>query len=226
MNEIYSRGTNSDPDWIELYNPTSTVIDISGYKIYDSGGQSGSKPKKEFPEGTLIQANDFIVIVTDESSESGFGLSSSGEKVWLEDNLGIIIDTVTFPSLSASQSYGRITDGGLWNVLNTITRGSSNNTFTDVQEDNNLITAYRLNQNYPNPFNPTTTISFSIPTNAYVSLKIYDALGREVAELYKGELNAGTYSHQWNGESLASGIYFCRLQAGTYVDTKKLLLVK
>ena len=126
MNEIYSRGTTADPDWIELYNSSTSAIDISGYKIYDSGGQSGTKPKKEFPTGSVIPANGFLVMVTDDTSESAFGLSSSGEKVWLENTSGLIVDSTTFPALTVAQSYGRIPDGGNWQTLDIITRGISN----------------------------------------------------------------------------------------------------
>ena len=76
MNEIYTRGTTADPDWIEIFNSSTSAIDIGGYKIYDSGGQSGTKPKKEIPTGTVVPPNGFWVIVTDDTSSSGFGLSS------------------------------------------------------------------------------------------------------------------------------------------------------
>nr|MCU0342948.1 lamin tail domain-containing protein [Ignavibacterium sp.] len=74
INELFSRGTAAELDWIEIYNPTSSSVDITGYKIYDSGGQSGSKPKKEFPVGSVIPANGFLVIITDDTDPSGFGL--------------------------------------------------------------------------------------------------------------------------------------------------------
>jgi hypothetical protein len=81
-------------------------------------------------------------------------------------------------------------------------------------------------QNYPEPFNPSTTISFVLPTRSSVSLKIYDMLGREVSVVVSGELQAGHYTRQWNASAFASGVYFYRLQAGTYSETKKLLLLK
>ena len=114
MNEIYSRGTTSAPDWIELYNTTSSAIDISGYKIYDTGGQTGSKTKMAIPTGTTIAAHGFFVIVTDDTSASGFGLSSSGETVWLENASGTVIDTVTFAAMATTQSYGRSPDGATY----------------------------------------------------------------------------------------------------------------
>jgi len=127
MNEIYSRGTVNDPDWIEIYNPNSVQVDLTGYKIYDGGGNIGTKPKKEFPSGTFIPANGFYVIVTDDADASGFGLSSGGESVWLENSSGTVIDNVDFLSMDVTQSYGRYPDGSSnWLILGTITRGAPN----------------------------------------------------------------------------------------------------
>jgi Glycosyl hydrolases family 18/Secretion system C-terminal sorting domain len=85
---------------------------------------------------------------------------------------------------------------------------------------------YSLYQNYPNPFNPSTTISFSIPSKSFVSLKVYDLLGREVAKIVSKELPAGNYSRQWDAFNVPSGIYFYRLSVGAYWEAKKLVLLK
>jgi Secretion system C-terminal sorting domain len=85
---------------------------------------------------------------------------------------------------------------------------------------------FNLSQNYPNPFNPTTTISFSLPTKSFVSLKVFDILGRDVATIFSGELPAGTCTRQWNAANMASGVYYYRLQAGSYSETKKFVLLK
>lgn len=131
MNELYSRGIETDPDWIEVYNRGSAEADISGYKIYDSGGQAGTKPKKEFPAGTVIPVGGFVVIVVDDADPSGFGLSSGGETVWFEDASGNIIDTIAFPAMEETQSYGRYPDGtDNWQLLNTITKGAANSNAT------------------------------------------------------------------------------------------------
>jgi hypothetical protein len=85
---------------------------------------------------------------------------------------------------------------------------------------------YTLEQNYPNPFNPETEISFSILSRSIVSLSVFDMLGREVAVLAKGELAAGAHKQRWNASGCASGVYFCRLIAGNYNATRKLILAK
>ncbi|MGB5849610.1 MAG: T9SS type A sorting domain-containing protein [Ignavibacteriaceae bacterium] len=83
-----------------------------------------------------------------------------------------------------------------------------------------------LEQNYPNPFNPSTTIKFSLPSSGNAILKIYNALGEEVAVLIDNELTTGTYEVEWNASGLPSGVYFYYLQAEGFVETKKMLLLK
>ncbi|MBS1494038.1 MAG: T9SS type A sorting domain-containing protein [Bacteroidetes bacterium] len=87
---------------------------------------------------------------------------------------------------------------------------------------------YKLNQNYPNPFNPTTKINYELKNAGFVSMKIYDLLGREIAELVNETKDAGTYTVDFNASKymMASGIYFYRIQAGEFVDTKRMVLVK
>ena len=91
---------------------------------------------------------------------------------------------------------------------------------------NKIPTSYALYANYPNPFNPTTIIAYDIPNTSHVTLVIYDILGRQVAQLVNGERTPGRYQATFNAGGLPSGVYFYRLVAGTYHDTKKLLLLK
>lgn len=93
-------------------------------------------------------------------------------------------------------------------------------------DDYLLPKSFELSQNYPNPFNPSTTIEYSIPKNAEVTLKIYDIVGREVATLVNEYKSTGKYIVNWNASNLASGPYFYRLSAGDFTQTKKMFLVK
>jgi len=90
----------------------------------------------------------------------------------------------------------------------------------------NVAREYELAQNYPNPFNPVTMIRYQIPTAETVSLKVYDVLGKEVATLVSGRQEAGNYAVPFNAAGLSSGMYFYRLQAGSFVETRKMMLVK
>lgn len=100
------------------------------------------------------------------------------------------------------------------------------NTLTPVVEPPEPPRDFRLDQNYPNPFNPTTTLSFMISKRSFVNVEVYDILGRKVATLVNEEKSPGTYSVQFNGSGLASGIYFYRLRTETSVSTKKMMLMK
>ncbi|MFA3783023.1 T9SS type A sorting domain-containing protein [Melioribacteraceae bacterium 4301-Me] len=95
-----------------------------------------------------------------------------------------------------------------------------------VRENTDLPTQYSIYQNYPNPFNPSTNIKFDLPTTSHVKLTIYDSIGREVGVLVNGELNAGTHTFTWNAGSLASGVYFYKIEAGNFVKVNKMLLLK
>jgi hypothetical protein len=92
---------------------------------------------------------------------------------------------------------------------------------------NNIPTVFSLSQNYPNPFNPTTTIKYALPKDVKVTIKIYDILGKLVTTLVNGELKkAGYYETTFNGNNFASGVYFYRIEAGEFVQSKKMVLVK
>jgi hypothetical protein len=102
---------------------------------------------------------------------------------------------------------------------------------TPVENEVNNPESYNLSQNYPNPFNPSTTIKYSIPASELVTLTVYDILGNEVATLVNEEKNAGNYQIDFNSHpgvsgNLTSGIYFYKLQAGKFIETKKMLLLK
>jgi len=85
---------------------------------------------------------------------------------------------------------------------------------------------FALMQNYPNPFNPSTIISYQLPTSSFVSLKVLDVLGREIATLVNDRQNPGNHSVRFSASNLSSGVYYYRLQAGTYIETKKLTVIK
>jgi hypothetical protein len=85
---------------------------------------------------------------------------------------------------------------------------------------------FNLDQNYPNPFNPSTVIRYEILTRSHVTLAVFNTLGQKVAELVNGEMDAGYHKIQFNATNLASGVYFYRIQAGSYVETKSLCILK
>jgi aminopeptidase N len=94
-----------------------------------------------------------------------------------------------------------------------------------VEEDSSP-TKFSLDQNYPNPFNPTTTIAFHLPSSSFVTLKVYNSAGREVTCLVDRQMPAGNHRTAWNASGVPSGIYFYRIQAGAYSQTKKLVVMR
>ena len=105
--------------------------------------------------------------------------------------------------------------------------GGKDSVTVSVMEVNGVFPLeYSLGQNYPNPFNPSTHFQFSIADARFVSFKVYDILGREVASLVNERMKAGTYTVEWNASQFASGIYFARLEAGSFSVTRKLVLMK
>ena len=99
-------------------------------------------------------------------------------------------------------------------------------TVVNVVGKSNLVNGFKLQQNYPNPFNPSTTINYDLPKQSKVKMVVYDILGREVTTLVDEPKKAGSYQVLWNASRFASGLYFCRIQAGDYIATKKLVLLK
>jgi hypothetical protein len=98
---------------------------------------------------------------------------------------------------------------------------------TAVRENaGEMATTFLIEQNYPNPFNPATTIAFTLPKASLVTLKIYDVLGKEVVTLVAEKLPVGKHQRVWEAKGLASGVYLYRLQAGEFVQTKKLILLR
>jgi hypothetical protein len=139
-----------------------------------------------------------------------------------------VIGTVGQPAPGSSSGGAAGVIGGFWSKPVVI--------LTDVGEGEAplLPTVYQLDQNFPNPFNPSTVIQYQLPREAYVSLKVYDVVGRLVTTLVDGVEGAGFKSVTLDGRNLASGVYFYRLHAGvsggkensSYVDVKKLVLMK
>jgi hypothetical protein len=105
---------------------------------------------------------------------------------------------------------------------------------TDINSESQLRNTFKLSPNYPNPFNPTTTISYTIPSNVEsnfsnvfdVQLKIYDILGEEIATVVDQRQNPGEYSVNFDGSELSSGFYYYQLRAGDFVRTRKMILLK
>jgi len=158
-------------------------------------------------------------------TNSGVFLSTNNGTSWTAINTGLTNTTIetiaVIPNGTGGQNlFAGTWGGGAW-------RRPLSEMITSVEMVSGLLPSYfNLKQNYPNPFNPSTTIEFSLAKRTFVSLKIFDALGGEMLTLISQEMSAGTYSRQWNAEGLGSGVYFCRLQADQFRETRRLLLLR
>jgi len=127
-----------------------------------------------------------------------------------------------------------LTNSAVFNGIGTALINPTDWTYTDpppciVEVENNIKeipTKYTLSQNYPNPFNPSTSIKYTMPKSGFVSLKVYDILGREIANLVNQYKQAGTYIVDFNASALTSGMYFYKIETNDFVAVKKMVLVK
>ncbi|HEX3073635.1 MAG TPA: T9SS type A sorting domain-containing protein, partial [Ignavibacteriales bacterium] len=126
----------------------------------------------------------------------------------------------TYPTTTAA--YTGSSNGGPVGDLNWFTEGG-----IGVKENPALVASnFSLAQNYPNPFNPSTVIRYSIPENAHVTLKVFNLLGQEIAELVNGQQKAAAYDVTFDASKLSTGIYFYTVKAGKYTSAKKMMLIK
>lgn len=235
INEFLADNTASatDPagehdDWVELYNRGDKAELMTGRYLTDNP----SKPAKwKFSQDSLyIQPGAHLVVWLDEQPDqaglhANFKLSKSGEFIALVDTDGVsMIDSLHFGPQTTDMSFGRIPDGsGSWSAM-TPTPGNINNV-TDV-DNGSLVPLEFAIRAYPNPFNPQTTLEYTVGEAAWVSLRIYDILGRELASLVNEEKLPGVYKTNFNAAAFSSGIYFCSIQAGKHFRTIKLQLLK
>ena len=101
-------------------------------------------------------------------------------------------------------------------------------TFTAIKSDDivDAVTTFSLSQNYPNSFNPSTMVEYSIPQTAFVTLKVYNILGREIATLVNEEKTIGNYEVEFDGKNLPSGVYFYKFKVGDFIEIRKMVLLR
>ncbi|MHB1686873.1 MAG: FlgD immunoglobulin-like domain containing protein [Ignavibacteriaceae bacterium] len=193
---LQSNGLQPGSNFVTL--PSKTAVNIPGWDVTDLS-----------TDGIIVNGDFYVGLIYDGTNKPEFGYSnSSNGRAW--NNAG----------------------GGWASWGQTYYMRATVQAVTSVSEvDSKIPSTFRVYQNYPNPFNPTTTIQYALPEARSVKIIVYDINGKEVTVLANNFQNAGTYSVTWNGKSdngqqVASGIYFYRVQAGNYVQTNKMVLLK
>ena len=144
--------------------------------------------------------------------------NSGGE--WSQVSDGLPGNDVHALALSGTNLLAGTAGSGVW-------KRPVSEMITSVERPmSNFPKQYTLQQNYPNPFNPSTVISYQLPVAGSVSLVVYDLLGREASVLVNEKKDAGVHEVMFDGSGLSSGVYFYRIEAGSYVETRKLILLR
>jgi photosystem II stability/assembly factor-like uncharacterized protein len=169
---------------------------------------------------TVAFSTSFRVIVSSDSTFATSVIDTGGLNVSrYQVPAGKLQNTVKyFWKVNASNSFATSPWSQVWNFQTLITNAGN--------IGNETPKIFKLYDNYPNPFNPVTKIKFDLPANTSVRLKVYDITGREVANLINGEVKAGTYEFQFNATNLSSGTYFYKIEAGSFTDVKRMVLIK
>ena len=171
---------------------------------------------------TLTGAATLLGLTGDGKSTPAIAFNTDGTLYGLKGTLNESNKLVTINTTNGSGTeIGSLGKSGLQAII-------IRNVVTDVKENNEGagVTSYELLQNYPNPWNPITTIGYSLKENTQVKLTLLNILGEELMVLVNEEQNKGYHKLEFNGSKLSSGVYFYRLQAGDFIQTRKMILLK
>jgi hypothetical protein len=178
----------------------------------------------------LASINDGVVVLnwttSTETNNFGFQIERSKDKIGFDQLAFVPGSGTTTETKTYSYTDSTVTSGKYYYRLKQVDYNGSYSYSNIVEVDLELPTQLTLEQNYPNPFNPSTKIKYQIPDLSFISIKVYDVLGNEVSILVSEEKIVGRYEVEFNAITLPSGIYFYRLQAGSFVETKKMVLMK
>jgi photosystem II stability/assembly factor-like uncharacterized protein len=216
-----------ETDWGHAIAAIDTNVFVGapgGIYLYTGSGTTWLSRSNGLPNNgqscILTTADTLLFAYYTGFSNKGIYMSSDFGQTWVQINDSIFSGNVVKTMVTTKKYLIAGTQSGAWRLPLASVITSVN----DIPI--HLPTDYALSQNYPNPFNPSTTISFTLPSRSFVSLKVFDLLGREEATIVSEELSAGTHLRKWNAADMSSGVYFYRLQAGKYVEIKKLIFLK
>ena len=211
-NNSYRQLTDSNGEDLEgVYSPSGEYICFVSTRLQDSSGNYKLYiMKSDGSDQKMIYEKFATNIIWPKNSDYIYFLGSDG----------------VFRIKSDGSDLLKIIDAGSGYFISDYDIVYVDDISSEVKNRKELPQDFQLFQNYPNPFNPTTTINYSIPKQNFVTIKVYDALGKEVATLVNENKSIGNYSVEFDASKLVSGIYYYRLQAGACSETKKLIFMK
>ncbi|MBE2217144.1 MAG: T9SS type A sorting domain-containing protein [Ignavibacteria bacterium] len=224
--------SNNGANWVQtsINNMSVASIAVSENRIFAGTTSNGVYYSSDNGANWIQTSLDTVTQVTSiivngnnvfaGSFYSGFSVSNDNGVSWVQKNEG----------LPNSTSIRRLFIANDYIFAGTSGSGVFRRPLSEVigihSISNEVPKEFSLSQNFPNPFNPSTNIRFEIAVTKSVELRVYDSQGKEIAQLYNGQLQPGTYEINWNGLNFPSGVYFYRLNAGAFSETKKMVLIK
>jgi hypothetical protein len=213
----YTYWVSPPPPGVEHSVLTTTIIEEPDFQQSSfAWGYNISQLHQNYGWGTLIAKKNlyfmmWVGVITTYNSQLAY-LPTTEDRVNITDYYIFKLggDTLRYSKWNAGSTFYDFT----WTD------------YTSVENSDKLVKSFELFQNYPNPFNPNTTISYQVPIGGYISLKVYDVLGREIAILVDEEKPAGTYKVAFDGLGFSSGIYFYRMKSDDFISTKKMIYLK
>ena len=182
---------------------------------FEGWGLNISQLHQSFGWGTLIAKKNlyymtWVKVITTKNSQLAYLPSQTDQVVVTDNYIFLLGDTVKYSKWYAGSTFYPFTWSDISSVKNNV----------------NQPTTFMLSQNYPNPFNPSTSIQYTVGSPHYVTLKVYDVLGNEVATLVNEEKPSGSYELEFDAEKLSSGVYYYQLRTGSFIETKKMIYLK
>jgi len=195
-------------DDIKLFHYSIVPVELTSFTVKTSG------------DGRILSWS-----TSSETNNKGFDIERSlDKKYW--SKIGFVAGSGTSTEINNYRYADNSTNGKIYYRLKQIDYDGTFTYSSIVESDGPAVTDYSLEQNYPNPFNPVTTIKFSLPYEGVVKLTVYNVLGEKVSDLINRNLQAGEHSINFDASDLNSGIYFYKLQSGSYSKTLKMILAK
>ena len=211
MNDIILGTTDGGRTWVQ--RPIDAQASLYGVVFPD--------PQHGIAVGVCRGSRHYTASVILQTSDGGYTWKADVGPTGIQEPVGNNLSSVAFSSLSTGTAVG---DNG--RILRTTTGGATWIAVDPPGADTALPERTMLSQNYPNPFNPNSDIRYQISEFRMVRIAVYDILGREVAVLVNEKKDPGTHTVTWNAGGVASGVYFCRMTAGPFTQTRKMLVVR